>query len=218
MGTPRFPRDCRRCDRVRILGCPLAQEGKKLPIDLVRRLGLQKVAVLAQGLPAYCGKHLTPRLQGVRPQGGGGACPPAGGAPGAGAKTRPVEFFQAPGPPPALTAPASCGKRHAHARRSASACGKWPSAAMIAVRSCHSSWRSSGSSGAAAPPMPAAARLAPTASTPAAQGPRWPPYACHPPPPAVPPAAAAAGAPAAHAALTFPPSARSKNRPLNARP
>jgi Bacteriophage Mu Gam like protein len=80
-----------------------------------------------------------------------------------------VDRSYPPGPPPALTAPASCGTRHAQARRAASVGGTWPSAAMIATRSCHSSWRSSERPGAAASPIPAVAGPMPTASTPAAQ-------------------------------------------------
>src|SRR5262249_29456107 len=46
-----------------------AQEGQQLPIDLVRRFRLQKVAVFAQVLPTHVGKHCAPRLQRVGAQG-----------------------------------------------------------------------------------------------------------------------------------------------------
>lgn len=36
----------------------LAQEGEELPVDLVGRLGLQEMAVLAQVLVAHLGEHL----------------------------------------------------------------------------------------------------------------------------------------------------------------
>src|SRR5712692_9710502 len=65
MGTPRLLRDCRCCDRVRIFGCSLAQEGEELPIDVVRGFGLQEVAVFTEILPTHLGEHRAPRLQRV---------------------------------------------------------------------------------------------------------------------------------------------------------